>query len=47
MAELTIDVVYSNTLYSVAKDIDKKNEILEEQSFYLSPKTSSASADRS
>ena len=30
MAELTVDVVYSNALYSVAEDIGKKNEILEE-----------------
>mgnify|MGYP000285148816 CR=1 FL=1 len=32
MAELTVDVVYSNALYSVAEDIGKKNEILEEGS---------------
>lgn len=30
MAELTVDLVYSNALYSVAEDIGKKNEILEE-----------------
>ena len=26
MAELTVDVVYSNALYSVAENIGKKNE---------------------